>query len=350
MKTVGIIGASGYIGGELLRLLLSHTEVQVNVATSQQHSGDYVFRVNPNLKGFTDLVFTNDAPEEVASKVDILFMAVPHGSSVEHVPKIAEMGVKIIDMSADFRLKNPADYPTWYGWEHPAPDLLSKFVYGMPELHREELKSTHFVSVPGCIASSSIYSLAPLAKAGLINGVAIVDAKIGSSGSGNKPSISTHFSERYNSVRIYSPLGHRHIGEIEQELSIVSGIKTTATMSAHSINMVRGILTTSSVFVDHDVGMAELWKVYRSMYGKEPFVRFMMDPSGLYKYPDPKLVMGSNFVDLGFAIDQHVKRVVAIGSIDNLIKGAAGNAIQSMNIMEGFEEREGLMMSPMRLV
>jgi N-acetyl-gamma-glutamyl-phosphate/LysW-gamma-L-alpha-aminoadipyl-6-phosphate reductase len=327
-----------------------HPNIQVKVATSQQHSGEYVFKVHQNLKGFTDLAFAKDTPEEAASKVDIIFMAVPHGSSIEHVPKISEMGVRIIDMSADFRFKNPADYPVWYGWEHPAPDLLSKFVYGMPELHREELKSAHFVSVPGCIASSSIYSIAPLAKAGLINGVAVVDAKIGSSGSGNKPSIATHFSERYNSVRIYSPSGHRHIGEIEQELSIVSGVKTTVTMSAHSVNMVRGILTTSSVFVDRELKMSDLWNAYRAMYGKEPFVRFMMDPNGLYKYPDPKLVVGSNFVDLGFVIDQHVRRVIALGSIDNLIKGAAGNAIQSMNVMEGFDEREGLMMPPMRLV
>ena len=350
MRTVGIVGASGYVGGELLRLLLMHPDIQVRVATSQQHSGEYVFKVHPNLKGLTDLTFVKDTPEEAASKVDIIFMAVPHGSSIEHVPQISEMGVRIIDMSADFRFRNPADYPVWYGWEHPAPDLLSKFVYGMPELHREELKSAHFISVPGCIASSSIYSLAPLAKAGLINGVAVVDAKIGSSGSGNKPSIATHFSERYDSVRIYSPSGHRHIGEIEQELSIVSGIKTTVTMSAHSVNMVRGILTTSSVFVDRDLKMPDLWNAYRSMYGKEPFVRFIMDPNGVYKYPDPKLVVGSNFVDLGFVIDQHVRRVIALGSIDNLIKGAAGNAIQSMNVMEGFDERAGLMMSPMRLV
>lgn len=350
MITIGIIGASGYAGGELLRLLLQHPEVEIGFATSQQHSGEYVFKSHPNLKGLTDLRFTSDRPEDVAGKVDILFMAVPHGSSAGVTPKLVEQGVRIIDLSADFRLRDPDTYPLWYGWDHPAPDLLQKFVYGMPELHREELRSARLVSIPGCIASSAIYSLAPLAKAGYLHGNIVVDAKIGSSGSGNKSSAATHFSERYNSVRIYSPFGHRHIGEIEQELSLVSGAKVPVTMSAHSVNMVRGILTTSSVFTDDSVELAGLWKAYRSFYREEPFIRFIMDQSGVYRYPDPKLVVGSNFADLGFAVDSHVKRIVAIGALDNLIKGTAGNAIQSMNLMMGFNEREALMTAPMRLV
>ncbi|MCL5803276.1 MAG: N-acetyl-gamma-glutamyl-phosphate reductase [Candidatus Thermoplasmatota archaeon] len=350
MTTVGIVGASGYAGGELLRILSLHPHVDVEVATSQGHAGENVFKVHPNLKGIADLTFSGDSPEEAATKVDILFMAVPHGTSNRQIPKLSETGVKIIDMSADFRFRNPADYPVWYGWNHTSPDILEKFVYGMPELHRNELKSCRFVAVPGCIASSAIYSLAPLAKAGLLKEVTVIDAKIGSSGSGNKHSAATHFSERYNSIRIYSPFGHRHIGEIEQELSLLAGSKITVTMSAHSVNMVRGIMTTASVFPEEMPDAAMVWKTYRAMYGNEPFVRFMMDKNGLYRYPDPKLVVGSNFVDLGFALDSHVNRIIAIGSIDNLIKGSAGNAVQSMNIMEGFDEREGLMMAPMRLV
>lgn len=350
MLSVGIVGASGYAGGELLRLLLQHPEIEVKIATSKQHSGEFVFKVHPNLKGLSNLVFTSDSPEDVASKVDLVFMAVPHGSSAPVIPRVIEQGGRIIDLSADFRLKNPEDYPVWYGWEHPIPELLGKFAYGLPELHRSEIASSNLVSVPGCLASSSIYSLAPLAKAGLINGPVIVDGKIGSSGSGNRSSQSTHFSERYNSIRIYSPVGHRHIGEIEQELSQVSGSKIRASMSAHSVNMVRGILTTSTVFPETSISVQELWKVYRSFYRGEHFVRFMMDQTGLYKYPDPKLVVGSNFVDLGFAVDDHINRIVAIGAIDNLIKGTAGNAIQSMNIMMGFREEEGLMTAPLRLV
>lgn len=347
---VGIVGASGYVGGELLRILSTHPEVQITAATSKHNAGDYVFKVHPNLKGFTTLRFTSDSPTEVASKADVLFLAVPHGSSVKITPKLVETGVKIIDMSADFRFRDSSLYPIWYGWDHPAPDLLARFVYGMPELHRDEIRNATLVAVPGCIASSSIYSLAPLAKSGYIREPVIIDAKIGSSGSGNKASPATHFSERYNSVRIYSPSGHRHIGEIEQELSIAAGRSVTATMSAHSVNMVRGILTTSSVLTGTKVSEADVWKAYRAMYRNEPFIRFMMDPTGLYRYPDPKVVVGSNFIDLGFALDSHVNRVVAIGAIDNLIKGAAGNAVQSMNIMLGFKETEGLLAPPMRLI
>lgn len=344
------MGASGYAGGELLRLLLQHPDVDIKIVTSKQHKGEYVSRAHPNLKGLTSLKFSADTPVEAAAKVDLLFLAVPHGSSAGITPSIVQSGTRIIDLSADFRLRDPELYPAWYGWEHPAPDLLNKFVYGLPELHRTELRGTRNIAVPGCLASSSIYSLAPLARSGFLNGPVVIDGKIGSSGSGNKASASTHFSERYNSVRIYSPSGHRHIGEIEQELSLTAGHKVTATMSAHSVNMVRGILTTASAFTSEERSDIDLWKAYRGFYKGEQFVRFVMDQNGLYRFPDPKLVVGSNFVDLGFQMDQHVNRIVAIGAIDNLIKGTAGNAIQSMNIMMGFKEGEALMSAPMRLV
>lgn len=350
MVTVGIVGASGYAGGELLRLLLKHPEVEVKTVTSRQHAGEFVFKSQPNLKGFTNLKFSKESPQSVAQNVDIIFLAVPHGSSAPVSPAILETGTRVIDLSADFRLKDPGNYPQWYGWEHPAPDLLNRFVYGLPEIHREELRNAHNIAVPGCLASSAIYSLAPLAKAGLLNSFVMVDGKTGSSASGNKVNEATQYSERYNSVRLYSPAGHRHIGEMEQELSLVSGSKVNVTMSAHAVNMVRGILTTSSVFSENLPEEKELWKIYRDFYRDEPFVRLMMSSSGIYRYPDPKLVVGSNFVDLGFALDSHAGRIVAIGAIDNLLKGTAGNAVQSMNIMMGFKENMALMEPPMRLV
>ncbi len=350
MVSIGIAGASGYAGGELLRILLQHPEVDIRKVTSQNHAGEFVFKVHPNLRGLTNLKFTGESPEQLATEVDILFMAVPHGSSASVTPKVVEQGTRVIDLSADFRLHNPDDYMTWYHWAHPAPDLLDKFVYGLPEFHRDAIKNAKNIAVPGCLATSSIYSLAPLAKSGYIRDTVVIDGKIGSSGSGNKTTPASHFSERYNSIRIYSPSGHRHIGEIEQELSLVAGKPVSATMSAHSMNMVRGILTTSTAFTDGQIEDKELWRAFRNLYRDEKFIRLMMDKSGIYRYPDPKLVVGSNFADLGFAMDHHVDRIVAIGAIDNLIKGTAGNAVQCMNIMMGFNEGEALLSAPMRLV
>lgn len=340
--SVGVIGASGYVGGELLRLLLNHPKVEVKVATSRQHAGEYIYRVHPNLRGLTKLQFTGEDPERVGGKVDLVFLALPHKVSLKVVPKLVEMGVPIIDMSADFRLKDPEKYKIWYGYEHPYPDLLKKFVYGLPELHRDELKNAKYVAVPGCMATSAILGLAPVAKAGLIDEKIIVDAKIGSSGAGGKPSLATHFSERFGVIRVYKPVGHRHTGEIEQELEYVSKKKFKVGMTAHAVNIVRGILTTSHTFLTEDVEEITVWKTYRSMYGEEPFIRIIKDKKGLYRYPDPKIIIGANFADVGFELDLHIRRLVVISAIDNLVKGAAGNAIQSMNLMFGFNETEGL--------
>ncbi len=342
MVKVGIVGASGYVGGEVLRLLLSHGQVEVVSATSRQYAGEYVFKTHPNLKGVTNLQFSADDPLKVASKADVVFLTVPHGLSCKITPKLVETGVRILDMSADFRLKDPHAYEKWYGFTHPAPDLLGKFVYGLPELHRSELKGAKYVAVPGCMSTAAIVSLAPLAKAGLVEKDVIVDAKIGSSGAGGKPSLSTHFSERFGVVRVYKPVAHRHTAEIEQELNYVSGKSVQVGMTAHAVNMVRGILTTSHVMTSSKPEVAMIWKAYRGMYKDEPFVRFIMDKKGLYKYPDPKIAIGSNFADVGFEVDPYVNRIVVFGAIDNLIKGAAGNGVQSMNLMFGFDEKEGL--------
>jgi N-acetyl-gamma-glutamyl-phosphate/LysW-gamma-L-alpha-aminoadipyl-6-phosphate reductase len=342
---VGIIGASGYVGGELLRLLLQHGKVEVVCATSRRYCGEYVFRVHPNLRGLTDLQFTDPTPDQIALKCDLVFTAVPHGESVKIMPKLIESGLKIIDLSADFRLHNPEDYERWYGYKHPHPELLSRFVYGVPELHREEIRRASYVACPGCMAVTSILALAPFIKADVIDRKHIVvDAKIGSSGGGAKPSLGTHHAERYGVIRPYKPVGHRHTAEIEQELSLIANEKVTVSMSPHAVNTVRGILCTIHTYLKRQITVPEVWRILRSFYREEPFIRFVRDRKGLYRYPDPKVVIGSNFCDIGFEIDEHANRLVLLSATDNLMKGAAGSAVQCMNLMLGFDERTGLNM------
>ncbi len=344
MVKVSIIGASGYVGGELLRILSRHPGVEIVAAHSRQHAGEYVHRVHPNLKGVLDMQFTGEDPVNLASRSDVVFLSVPHGASVKITPRLVELGVRIVDMSADFRLKDPSAYRTWYHYDHPYPDLLGKFVYGLPELHREELRNAKYVSAPGCNAAAAILGLAPLAKHGIISGeTVVVDVKVGSSGAGGRPSPATHFSERFGVVRPYAPAGHRHVAEIEQELRLVSGRDYRIAMSAHAVNMVRGILSTSHVFTDGgNMDQMRIWRAYRETYRGEPFIRFIRDKKGIFRYPDPKIVIGSNFADIGFELDPHTSRVVVLSAIDNLMKGAAGSAVQSMNVMLGMDERTGL--------
>ncbi len=340
---VGIIGASGFVGGELLRLLIGHPDVEVTLATSRQYADDYVYRVHPNLRGFTELQFSNVNPAKAAEQCDLVFTSLPHGTSVKVIPELVSSGVKIIDMSADYRLKDPQAYETWYGYKHPNPALLEKFVLGIPELHREEIKKASYVSAPGCMAVTSILGLAPLVKNNMIDtDHIIVDAKIGSSGAGVKPTMSSHHAERYGVVRPYKPVGHRHTAEIEQELSALARTAVKVSMSAHAVNMVRGILSTCHTFLKREVALAEIWKAYRSTYPSEPFIRFVRDRKGLYRYPDPKIVVGSNFCDIGFETDERNGRIVVLSATDNLLKGAAGIAVQSMNVMMGFDETLGL--------
>ena len=353
MVRVGVLAASGYIGGELLRLLLQHPESEVTIATSRKSAGEYVFRVHPNLRGVTELQFSpNDASKVIASS-DVVFAALPHGESVKIVPQIADAGLKVVDLSADFRLSDRAQYPNWYGYDHPRPDLLEKFVFSVPEINRDQVKGARLVSSPGCIAITAILALAPLLKEkalGVDRDHLVVDAKVGSSGAGGKPSLSTHFSERFSVVRPYKPAGHRHSAEIEQVLAAMAGEQVKVSMSAHAVNMVRGILVTSHLFTAAPVKPIDVWKAYRSMYTGSYFVRLVRDKQGPFRLPDPKLVVGSNFCDVGFEIEERTGRLVALSATDNLIKGAAGNAIQSMNLMLGLDEKTGLAMAPLHPV
>ncbi len=353
MVRVGILAASGYIGGELLRLLLRHPEVEVTTATSRKYAGEYVFRVHPNLRGTTELRFSALDASKLSSSADVVFAAMPHGESVKVVPQLADAGLRVIDLSADFRLNDREQYPGWYGYDHPRPDLLEKFVFAIPEINREQLKGARLVSSPGCMAITAILALAPLLKEkslGVDRDHIIVDAKVGSSGAGGKPSLSTHVSERYNVVRPYKAAGHRHSAEVEQVLQAMAEEKVKVSMSAHAVNMVRGILITSHLFTSSPPKPLDVWKAYRSMYTGSYFVRIVRDKQGPFRLPDPKLVIGSNFCDIGFEIEERTSRLVALSATDNLIKGAAGNAIQSMNLMLGFDEKTGIAMAPLHPV
>jgi LysW-gamma-L-alpha-aminoadipyl-6-phosphate/LysW-L-glutamyl-5-phosphate reductase len=345
---VGVVGASGYVGGEILRLLVSHPHAEIAMVTSRQYAGEYISRIQPGLKGFTDLTFSELDYDKLTDKCDLVFTAVPHGTAVDIVKALYDRGMKVIDLSADYRLHNAADYDKWYGWQHPHPELLSKSVFGVPELHREEIKKSQIVSCPGCMAVTSILGLYPLIKKNLIDTEhIIVDSKIGSSGAGAGTLSGTHHAMRSGVIRPYKPAKHRHTGEIEQELSQAAGSKIKVSMSPHAVDIVRGILCTNHVFLKQPVSEMDLWKIYREQYGNEKFIRLIRDKKGFYKFPDPKFVVGSNFCDVGFDIDEDNNRVVVLSASDNLMKGAAGSAIQNMNVMAGFNEMDGISQTPL---
>ena len=331
------------MGGELLRLLLPHPEVELTTVTSRQNAGEYVFTVHPNLRGATQLKFTPLNISHATENCDLVFAAMPHSKSVNLVPQLLETGIKVIDMSADYRLKNPADYDRWYGWKHTHPELLKEAVYGCPELHRQEIKDAQLVACPGCMSTATILGLAPLVKAEAIEKERIVaDVKIGSSGAGRKPTIASHHPERFGGVRPYKVVGHRHLAEIEQELNLLTNDSVIVSFSPHAVNIIRGILSTIHAFLKKPLTTREIWKLYRSHYKGEPFVRFVKFKKGPYQLPDPKVAMGTNFIDIGFEIDSRANRIIVFSAIDNLMKGASGQGIQCLNIMLGVDEKTGI--------
>jgi N-acetyl-gamma-glutamyl-phosphate/LysW-gamma-L-alpha-aminoadipyl-6-phosphate reductase len=340
---IGIVGGTGYVGSELLRLLLLHPQAEVTTVTSRQSAGEYVFNVHPNLRGLTQLKFVPLDTVELQKNCDLVFTATPHGGSVNLVPKLLEAGLKVIDMSADFRLKNPDDYDKWYGWKHTNPQLLKEAAYGLPELHREEIKGASLVACPGCMATATILALAPFVKADLIEkSRVVVDVKIGSSGGGSKPTIASHHPERFGGVRPYKVAGHRHIAEIEQELNNLSAEPVTVSFTPHAVNMVRGILSTIHVFPKNPLATKDVWKTLRSQYEGEPFIRFVKYLKGTYQLPDPKVTLGTNFCDIGFELDPHANRLLLFSAIDNMVKGASGQGVQCLNIMLGIDETTGV--------
>jgi N-acetyl-gamma-glutamyl-phosphate/LysW-gamma-L-alpha-aminoadipyl-6-phosphate reductase len=343
MMRIGIIGGSGYVGSELLRLLLMHPQVEVTMVTSRQSAGEFIFNIHPNLRGLTQLKFVPQDMDELQKNCDLVFTATPHGGSVDLVPKLLEAGLKVIDMSADFRLKNPSDYDLYYGWSHAHPEMLKEAVYGLPELHREEIKQANLVACPGCMATSAILGLAPIIKAGLVeNNKIIVDLKVGSSGGGSKATLASHHPERSGGVRPYQVVGHRHTAEVEQELTALSDEPVKIGFTPHAVNMVRGILSTIHVFPKQPLTNKDLWKALRGMYGTEPFIRLVKYQKGPYQLPDPKITLGTNFCDIGFEIDERVNRLLIFSAIDNMVKGAAGQGVQCLNLLMDIDETTGI--------
>ena len=347
--SASIVGGSGYAGGELLRLLLGHPEVDVRQVTSRSLAGKFVTVSHPNMRGHTQLKFCDPADLEPC---DLLFICVPHGSSAGQAEAFTNLAPVVIDLSADYRLRDPDDYLTWYGgWKHPAPDQLGRAVYGLPELHRDEIKEADYIASPGCMATAGILALYPMVQSGLLarDMPIIVEAKTGSSGGGGGASASTHHPERSGAIRPFAPTNHRHTAEMLQELTFnasANGSGGCATppisFSATGTGAVRGILATGHVFTEEAVADRDLWGVYRSVYSEEPFVRIVKERTGIHRAPEAKILSGTNFCDVGFEADPHSNRVVVTSALDNLMKGAAGQAVQSMNIRFGFAETAGL--------
>ncbi|MBK9189590.1 MAG: N-acetyl-gamma-glutamyl-phosphate reductase [Phycisphaerales bacterium] len=328
-----IIGASGYTGGELIRLLLDHPQAEVAQVTSRRQVGAFVHTSHPNLRGRTKLQFVS--PDQV-EKCDVLFLCLPHGEASRSIEKYAGLAERVVDLSADFRLRDPAAYRRWYAEDHAAPAWLDRFVYGLPELQRERLRGAKLASGVGCNATAVNLALLPLARAGLIRS-AVADLKVGSSEAGAEPSATSHHPEKSGTVRTFAPAGHRHQAEVAQELGAFE-----LHMSVTSVELVRGVLCTAHVFSTRALTEKEVWSLYREAYRGEPFVRIVKDKSGIHRYPEPKILGGTNWCDVGFEVDEATGRIVVISAIDNLMKGAAGSAVQCMNLMCGFEERAGL--------
>lgn len=338
MINVSIYGGSGYAGGEILRILLSHPKVNIQQVTSRQFNGQMITQVHPNLRKKTDLIFSH--PDDL-KKCDLLFVALPNGESMKYMDKLKTLAKKIIDLGADYRLREQKTFESWYKQKHLNPEMLREFVYGIAELHRGEIKKSSYVACAGCEATVSTLALYPLVKNNLIEERIIIDAKMSSSQAGLKPTMSSHHPERSGVVRSYMPSGHRHTAEIVQELSPFQKNLDVA-ISATAIDMVRGLLVTIHTVPKKGVTEKEIWKAYRTEYGNEPFIRIVKERQGLYRFPEPKILQGTNFCDIGFEMDSVSKRLVVIAAIDNLVKGTAGQAVQAMNLMCGYPEETGL--------
>ena len=336
MLNVGIIGASGYTGAELARLLSVHPHVKLTVATSRQFAGKALSTVFPNLRKRVDLLCEDLGPDQLAERADFFFAAVPHKTAMDLVPTLLAAGKKVVDLSADFRIRDAAVYEQWYQ-PHSCPELLGEAVYGLPELYREQVKKARLVANPGCYPTSVILGLAPLLREKLIDPASlIIDSKSGTSGAGRSASIDTLFCEVADGFRAYKVGGtHRHIPEIEQELSVLASSPVTVSFTPHLLPISRGILSTIyATLCANKLSEQDIQALYESTYHNEPFVRVC--PAG--SFPATQHLRGSNCCDIGLKLDQRTGRIIVISAIDNVTKGASGQAVQNMNLMNGWDE------------
>lgn len=346
---VAVVGASGYTGGELLRLLIAHPGMQVVAVTSEKSAGSLISALFPNLASRLDLACEALEPRAIAQRADAVFLALPHTKSLEPVAACLAAGKPVVDLSADYRLKSPSLYETWYKTSHPHPELLPQAVYGLPELHRADIIRTRLVASPGCYPTAAILQLAPLVARRLVHlDSLVIDAKSGVSGAGRSPALPYHFPEAHESLEAYKIGQHRHIPEIEQELGALAGSgggtastpspPLTVTFTPHLVPMNRGILSTAYARLNQPTSLEDLRALYRDFYKGEQFIRIQDGPASA----NPRHVRGSNFCDLAVAADPRTGMVVTTAALDNLVKGAAGQAIQAMNLMLGLPEDMGL--------
>ena len=340
---VAVIGASGYAGLELVRLLVRHPGCELAALTSLEYPGRIFSQIFPSLAGIVDLPFMPDpAPEKVAAAAEVIFTAVPHQTAMGMIPRYLDLGCKVVDLSADFRFRDVSLYEQWYQG-HTAPGLNAEAVYGLPELHREEVRRARLVGNPGCYPTGVILGLAPLARAGLLSPDSVIaDCKSGASGAGRQALLGISFCEVNDGFRAYKVLEHRHTPEMEQELSLLAGTMVSVTFTPHLVPMSRGILGTLYANLTEPRTEAELRELYEKFYQGHPFVR--LHPAG--SLPDTRDVRGANFCDLAIRVAPGGRRVIVISAIDNLTKGAAGQAVQNFNLMMGFPEAMGLEVVP----
>ncbi|MBI2617489.1 N-acetyl-gamma-glutamyl-phosphate reductase [Candidatus Gottesmanbacteria bacterium] len=333
MIKAAIIGGSGYVGGELLRLLLFHSNVDIVGVTSQSHSGEKISKIHQNLTSVCDLSFQEEDIGKLAKESDVIFMALPHGVSQTKIKDININKTKVIDLGADFRLSDSVLFENVYGVKHVVPDKLKTAVYGLSEAYKEKIRKAQLVACPGCFPTGALLAVYPLAKARLLSGNIIIDSKTGSSGVGIKPQDITHHPERAGDFKAYNIFTHRHFWEIEQEITKFSNSNLNIVFTAHSAPMVRGIFTTVYAFLKKPYGQEEMSKLYKATYKNMPFIR-------LVESPRIAVVTGTNYADIGIYVQD--KKVIVTSAIDNLVKGAAGQAVQNMNIMFNQPETMGL--------